>query len=69
MNAKQKEILQVQRSLLSRNIVWSPALASALRAQHLLTDSMIAQIEHEAQTVKDTKEHRSDNADRFFRAE
>ncbi|XP_076453592.1 uncharacterized protein LOC143288832 [Babylonia areolata] len=45
MNAKQKEILQAQRSLLSRNIVWNPALASSLKAQSLLTDSMIAQIE------------------------
>ena len=42
MNAKQKEILQVQRSLLSRNIVWTPTLAANLKANNLLTDAMIA---------------------------
>lgn len=45
LTAKQKEILQVQRSLLSRNIVWTPALAASLKAQNLLTDSMIAQVD------------------------
>ena len=45
MNAKQKEILQVQRSLLSKNIVWTPVLAANLKANNLLTDAMIAQID------------------------
>ena len=45
MNAKQKEILQVQRSLLSKNIVWTPTLAANLKANNLLTDAMIAQID------------------------
>ncbi|XP_076437635.1 uncharacterized protein LOC143276863 [Babylonia areolata] len=45
MTSKQKEVLRVQRSLLSRNIVWSSALAARLKERHLVTDSMIAQID------------------------
>jgi hypothetical protein len=45
LTAKQKEIMQVQRSLLSKNIVWTPTLAQNLKQQHLITDSMVQQIE------------------------
>jgi hypothetical protein len=45
LTAKQKEIMQVQRSLLSKNIVWTPTLAQNLKQQHLITDFMVQQIE------------------------
>ncbi|KAL8569991.1 hypothetical protein ACOMHN_056423 [Nucella lapillus] len=45
LSNKQKDIMRVQKSLLSRNIVWSSALAARLKERHLLTDAMITQID------------------------
>ncbi|XP_067668498.1 uncharacterized protein [Haliotis asinina] len=45
MNSRQKEVLASGRSLLVRNIIWTPQLATLLKEQGLVTDSVLADIE------------------------
>ncbi|XP_071086066.1 uncharacterized protein [Haliotis cracherodii] len=45
MNSRQKEVLASGRSLLTRNIIWTPQLATLLKEQGVATDSILADIE------------------------
>ncbi|GFR77962.1 hypothetical protein ElyMa_002249900 [Elysia marginata] len=47
MDSKSKGLLLYHKPFLVKNIVWSPQLGSMLKAQNLITESMLLDIERE----------------------